>query len=272
MRLITLNPPAIFLPRRSILIRLLLLFFVALLFGLGASGFDYRYFYQAARALPQSYTVSGFYSPIYLPLAIWPLSLLPFNLSACLWTFLISFTTLEALALIAPLSSVFILALSAPLCYSFILGNIDGLMLAGAALPIPIGVWLLALKPQMTIGLLAFIGLTTLRLGWSRTLKTWLPIALAFAASLALGMFHATPLSASWNISLWPYGLPLGLALLVYAVRKNNWRAALAAGPFLSPYASILTYTALIPLAATTPLAALLFSAASWFVLVATYH
>jgi hypothetical protein len=43
---------------------------------------------------------------------------------------------------------------------------------------------------------------------------------------------------AVWNASPWPYAIPLGIALLVVALRRRNQRAAMGAGPCLSPFLS----------------------------------
>ena len=39
-----------------------------------------------------------------------------------------------------------------------------------------------------------------------------------------------------WNASLWPWSIPVGLALLGWSIYARDWRAAVAASPLLSPY------------------------------------
>jgi hypothetical protein len=39
-----------------------------------------------------------------------------------------------------------------------------------------------------------------------------------------------------WNATLWPMSLPVGLVLIVTAIRKRELKYALGASPCLSPY------------------------------------
>ena len=69
--------------------------------------------------------------------------------------------------------------------------------------------------------------------------RLW-PVTLALLISLVL--FGLWPLRAAettalwWNASLWPWSIPVGLALLGWSIYARDWRGAVAASPLLSPY------------------------------------
>ena len=66
-------------------------------------------------------------------------------------------------------------------------GNLEGIVLLGAVLPARWGIWLLAIKPQMSSGLFPLL------LKQQRLPAALLPIGIAFADSLAVGLWRHTP-------------------------------------------------------------------------------
>ncbi len=130
---------------------------------------------------------------------------------------------------------------SYPVIYGLIYGQIDGLILLGLILPPPIGLVLLLAKPQIGLGVAVFWLVEAWRMGgWRKALVTIAPATLVFVLSfLIYGNWLAGstfPLNQSWNTSLWPRSIPIGLVLIAAALRYRNQRPAIAASPFLSPY------------------------------------
>lgn len=78
------------------------------------------------------------------------------------------------------------------------------------------------------------------------------PAFAAFGLAFLTGNYQTPDVSSMWwNASIFPYGFPVGLALAVVAVWRDDVRFALAAGPFLSPYLSIHGWLfALLPIGA----------------------
>jgi hypothetical protein len=127
-------------------------------------------------------------------------------------------------------------------------GNLEWLVLLGLLLPPRWGLFLVLVKPQVGAGVAVWWTAEAWRAGgWHGMIRTVSPVTAALATSLVL--FGLWPLRAaghpgqSWNASLWPWSLPLGLGLLVYGVWKRDVRAALAAAPFFSPYVLLHAWT-----------------------------
>jgi hypothetical protein len=125
------------------------------------------------------------------------------------------------------------------MCY--INGNIDWLALLGLVMPPWIGLFFLAIKPQITAGAIVFILYQAYRSGGLRGLvKTAGPVAVAGLASAVIwpGMIARAPAlqDATWNASVFPGLLPLGVGLLVWVVRKGKLRHAAGSSVFVAPY------------------------------------
>mgnify|MGYP001766804113 CR=1 FL=1 len=141
-----------------------------------------------------------------------------------------------------PLSLVFFL-LSPPVIHDLINGNLDWMVVLGFVLPHPIGIFFLAIKPQLSAALALFWLIEDWRAGgWRLVLRNYMPVAIAFLLTLAIyGIWplrFGIGLEASWeaNASLWPMSIPVGLALMIAAIRQRNQRFATAASPCFSPY------------------------------------
>jgi len=126
--------------------------------------------------------------------------------------------------------------------------NFDWLALGGAFLPPPIGIWLLALKPQIGGVLVAFI----LWQAWKRrrNLSRLERINyLVFVACFALYVvMRREALAAAMGQSpIYPYAVLPGIALAVIGCRRQRHTALLAAAPLVSPYAGLGTAIGLLP-------------------------
>lgn len=177
-------------------------------------------------------------------LALIPLAVLPEALGRGL-LFVISLGAFAyaAMRLGAKRISLAFLLLSPPVLHGLLNGNIDWIVVLGCVLPPPIGMFLIAVKRQIGIGVAIYWLVEAWRTGsWRSLVRLAAPIGAAYLLSfLIFGFWPATfasiaESSASWNASLWPYSIPVGLALLIYALRQRNRRAAMASSPCLSPY------------------------------------
>lgn len=206
---------------------------------------DFRIFYAAGRALLSGdnvYAVSGYYSPLNVAIMAAPLSLLPYELAARFNA------ALGLMAYCAAMWRIFNrrvlwLALLAP--FGVLVawyGNIDSLVLLGATLPNMAGVWLMLLKPQM--GLIGALILLYKRRDW----LTGALVAATFGLSIRAGWLQSSPVNEIWNFSLFPFGLLIGLPLAWAAWRKRDALIGLGAAVFISPYVSVISWIAAMPL------------------------
>lgn len=205
---------------------------------------DFRAFYQAGHDVLSGvnpYASTGFYNPIHVAVAFAPIALIQFDVAWHLWAGLSFAIYVIALSRLMK-QRVLWLALLAP--FGLLIawyGNLDALVLLGVTLPTPIGVWLLFAKPQ--IGLFA----AALMLWQYRSWRLALAVGAVLVASLALGMIHGG-LATNVSISPWPWGLLIGVPLLIAAWRKHSAVIALGAAVFVSPYITALNAAAALPL------------------------
>lgn len=154
------------------------------------------------------------------------------------------------------------LVLSPFALWLFKFGQTDLLILAGLLLPAGYDVVALVMKPQVAAG--ALVARLARRLGNHRRLLAYLaPLAVVGLVSLIIwpswplsyqshGTAHA---GADWNRSPWPWGIPLGLALLWRAWRRQDETAGILATPLLMPFIGLNTVSAyLVIVAARWPL------------------
>lgn len=131
--------------------------------------------------------------------------------------------------------------LSPPVLHGLLNANNDWMPLLGFVLPPQAALFFLVIKPQVGLGLILFILVEAWRKGgWKECLRLFWPVTLATLASFAIFGFWPLrffePVSYWWNASLWPASIPVGLALMVAAIRKRRAEYAMAAAPCLSPY------------------------------------
>ena len=209
-------------------------------------GVDWKnYFRPAALELLKGhspYTVYGYYNPPWALLPLIPFALLPETTGYILLIVI----TLIAFAytghkLGASKIAVIALLLSPPVMHEILTGNIDWLATIGVVFPPWLGLFFLVIKPQIGIGVIIFWLFSTWKEGGVKNvIKTFAPVTMVYGLSIIL--FGMWPLLATgtlnewWDASLWPVSIPLGLALLVTAIRKNDIRYAMGASPTLSPH------------------------------------
>lgn len=188
------------------------------------------------------YAVEGFYSPPWLLLLMSPFTLIPspFDLyaiiAASIGVFVFVMLRLNAPKWIIPL-----FFLIPQIWWSILDGNVDFLVALGFVLPPQIGLILVLLKPQLGAAMAVFWAVEAFReSGIRAVIRLFAPVAAIIALSFALfGWWPAYLTGAAekyWNVSNWPYMLPVALLLLYRAVRDRRQGLAITAGPFLSPY------------------------------------
>lgn len=198
------------------------------------------------------YYGTGFYNPPWTLLLLLPAALLPYHLSR-LAIFLVSlagFAYLIRRASSSPAVTVLFLT-SLPVAASLENGNIDWIPLLSFVLPAPFALMLAAVKPQVGLGIFIYWLFQSWREGGPK-LVFWnfLPVSLLFASSFVLygpWILSADPLlDIRWNISVFPYTVPIGLFLLFRTVVDRDIRPAIASGLFVSPYFTMNSFSAIL--------------------------
>lgn len=193
-------------------------------------------------AFRSPYTTQLFHSPPWTVLPLIPLALLPervgYGLNFCLGTLATGYVAFRLGA--KPLTIIAII-LSYPVVFSNIYGNVDWLVYLGLLLPPRWGLFFVLTKPQAGIGLVVFWLIEGYREGGiKKVLGHFAPVTLVLLLSFIIwGLWPTagfTEIGKAFNASLWPQSLPIGIALLIYAIRTHRPGLALAASPFLAPY------------------------------------
>jgi hypothetical protein len=188
------------------------------------------------------YNIPGFYNPFWVLLPLLPLSLMPTKIGVAV----LFVSGLLAYAYVAyrlgakPMTILFLL-FSFPIMAGLYNGQIEWLALLGLVLPKPIGLFFLLSKPQIGLGIALFWFAEALRQGgWREAVRVFAPVSSAIAFSFLLfGLWPSHGIhriNLGLNVSLWPYGIPIGLALLIIALRQRKLAPAMIASPLLSPY------------------------------------
>lgn len=111
--------------------------------------------------------------------------------------------------------------------------NIEWIPLSGLLLPHTFGIPLLLIKPQAMGGIMLI---------WIKNegVKILIPSAVLIALSFVMWgpwfLELSLPENVTWNFSMWPVGIPLGLYMLYRAYKTDEELLAAAATPFLVPY------------------------------------
>jgi hypothetical protein len=212
---------------------------------------DWRVIREGVLALlsGNGYT-ADYFNPPWTALILAPLAQLPATISSAVLA-LVNLASFGVVAhrLGAKLPALLLLLTSAPVISGVGIGNIDWLPALGLLLPPRWGLFFVLIKPQVGIG----IALYWLWEAWQRgrareVLRVFAPVTAAFLASfLIYGPYLFRPsLKTEWSTSLFPYLVPVGVVLLVLAVRKRTPHFAVGAGLFFSPYLTFPSYALLV--------------------------
>jgi hypothetical protein len=109
--------------------------------------------------------------------------------------------------------------------------------------------------------------------GLLNVVKVFTPFTAVFLLSLTVFGFYPSHFgeiqlySQSWNASLFPASIPVGLALVVAALRRREIRFAMAASPCLSPYVLLHAWSGALAALSTQTLEMLVAVLGLWLVI-----
>lgn len=202
-------------------------------------------FRPAARAIlrwQSPFSISGYFNAPWAVLPLIPLALLPesYGYAFLVLLSLVGFAYTahrlggKAIAVVAIL-------ISPPVLHSLLNGNIDALAVLGFVLPPQIGLFFVLIKPQIGMVVALFWLIEAWReSGFREVLRVFGPMMIVLLISfLIYGLWPVRfeqEIDLWWNASLWPASIPVGLVLVVAAIRRRRVEFAMAASPCLSPY------------------------------------
>jgi len=132
---------------------------------------------------------------------------------------------------------------SPPVLHCLLNSNLDWMPLLGFILPPPVGLFFLAVKPQVGSVVALFWLVEAWRRGkWKETIRVFGPVTAALILSFLiygwwpLNMIKATEYTLWWNASLWPWSIPVGLIFAALALWRRKINYAMIASPCLSPH------------------------------------
>lgn len=211
---------------------------------------------QAFLSSKNPYDVFGFYNPPWVLVVLAPFSVLPYDIGrALLIMCAVVSLALASRSLGASLVGT-LAAILSPIAFNVLAwGNVEWIALLGLAFPPSLGIILLSVKPQMTFGVILFLLIETWRTrGAKQVFFAIAPTAMLFALSFALYGFYPLKwthydIEAGMNFSFYPYTIPVGICLMIQAIRARKIGYALAASPCffatLSPQVWVVAFVAL---------------------------
>lgn len=255
--------------------------------SLGSSlGYDWLHTYRpAALAMARGespFSVDIYYAAPWAVIPLIPLALLPAQ-TGNVAVFLVGLFAFAGIAykLNPKPAVILVFLLSAPVAGCLMWGNIEWMPLLALIFPPPIGLIFAVIKPQVGIGLFIYWFFYLMRTqGWMGTIKAFLPVTLITLFSFWLYGFWPLRFresldlslgSVRYNTSLWPYGIFIGLWLLYKSIQNQRSETAVAASPFLSPYALQYTWVAVLAGVIHAPWELVLVSIGLWIAVVIRY-
>lgn len=192
-------------------------------------------------SLRNPYEIQDFFNPPWALLPILPFAILPESLGNALF----GATTLFVFGFIARrmgatwLLTIALVTLPQTL-YNAVQLNFEWLAALGFILPAQVGLFFVLIKPQ-TGGLLAAYWLIeAYRTNKLREVfRIFGPVSITFLLSFAIFGFY--PAKSDFLLfpegkHFWPYSVPIGLILMVIALKYRRQGFSITAGPFLAPY------------------------------------
>ncbi len=210
-------------------------------------GPDWRdWYYPASRELLSGGNPHDLANPLRNPawilVPLLPLAVLPVKIGGAIFLLMsISGFAYAAYRLGASPRAMGSFIASPPVLHCLLNGNVDWIPLVGATLSPQIGLFLVVAKPQIGMTIALFWLIEAWRKGGVReVVRVFAPVTVAFLITFALFGFWVRSwtdnLGQWWNASLFPWSVPVGLYLMVRAIREREIKYALPAGPALSPY------------------------------------
>lgn len=210
------------------------------------------YFYPAARSWREPWDVPArLHNPPWLAFLLAPFGLLPEAQARAAFVLLSLVMLMDAARTIGAGRAGTIAALLAPPVLSNIAnGQIDVLPLWGSTLGLralrhnnpwllSLGLLLVSTKPQVAgpVGVLLWLQ------SKHRTRSLVLPVAATVLSFIVYGWWiprwQPVSLDVGWNVSVWPWGIPVGVILVSVAYVHRSHILAYLSTPFLSPYLAV---------------------------------
>lgn len=215
------------------------------------------------------YLIFHFWNPPWVLFPLLPFFLFPSGRALMLLVSIFAFTFVAfRLGGKAPAVVAFLMS---PLVFNSLMwGNVEWLTVLGLVVNPVIGIFLLVLKPQMTVIPMLFLLVETWHQNkWIGAAKFVLPVMIGFLLSfVAYGLWPlkilAYPQIVDPSLSFFPYSVPFGILLSAFAFRRHEIRYAVAASPMFFPWLSPQVWL-VVPLALVSSTRWSLFvSIASW--------
>jgi hypothetical protein len=211
-------------------------------------GMDWHFFREAffeLIAFRSPFNVQGYFNPPWVLPILAPLLILPERLGSSI----VSALSLIGIAFLCYKQGAKPLVILAILFSPAVIlearcANITWLVALGLLLPPKWGLLIVLIKPQVGVGIAIYWIIEAWRNGRLRAVINLIaPTTAAFLISILL--FGLWPLNfrnaiaTPWNFSHWEIFLPIGLMLLITALRNRKPQLAIVCSPMLSPYISL---------------------------------
>ena len=175
-------------------------------------------------------------NPAWILVPLLPLAVLPVKIGGAIFLLMsISGFAYAAYRLGASPRAMGAFIASPPVLHCLLNGNVDWIPLVGATLSPQIGLFLVVAKPQIGMTIALFWLIEAWRKGGVReVVRVFTPVTVAFLITFALFGFWVRSwtdnLGQWWNASLFPWSVPVGLYLMVRAIREREIKYAHARG------------------------------------------
>jgi len=243
----------VFIRHRSIILPVILLVLVAAAIVLLSiylpDGIDWMNTYRpATRALLAGKSpyeeVDIYFAAPWTLIPLIPLALLPVSVGrSILFLCTIAAFGYTAIRLKAKPPATIAFLLSPPVMHCLLNANVEWLPVLGFVLPPQIGLFFISVKPQIGFAVGLFWLVESWRSGGIReVIRVFWPVTTALLLSfIVFGVWplrwqNTLSLTRSYNASLWPWTIPVGLGLIAASLRTRNIKYAFPASPCLSPY------------------------------------
>lgn len=210
------------------------------------SGVDWTGVYRpAALSLlygQNPYEIPGYYNPPWTLLFLIPFAVLPEPVGrGLLFVLTLVIVAIVAIRLGANRVSLIVFLCSPPVLQGLLNSNVDWLVLLGFILPPRLGLFFLAIKPQVGLAVAIYHAVESWRAGgMRRVMADFLPFTFVLVFSWLIFGFYPSGygriLGKWWNASLFPASIPIGLVLLIKALVDRKVDYSFAASPFLAPH------------------------------------
>ena len=217
-------------------------------------------YYHVGQSPLAPYSVAGFLNSPWMAWILAPFTILPPHLSGAVWMTMAILLTVWSMHRLQAGMLAILLCLLSPAFIRYITSGQIGIvpllgfvfLLTYEQIPMKgLGLILMSVKPQV-LG----AGALSYWLNLDRYRKLWIALPLAVLILLSMLMYgfwplqiNPTELNQTVDMSLWPYGIPVGLLMLGYSIWKNKPIVGGLATYFLIPYvspSSIFIYTAVL--------------------------